>query len=293
MGNLMYRALLSKPNETVRFYCSSGGNAGLGCATAAIALKMPCTIVVPQKTSKHMVDKLVILGAEVHQIGDNWCAADTHLRENLLANDPTGVYVPPFDHPHVWEGASTIVRELEQQMPDTQQPFAIVCNCGGGGLVNGIMQGVEEATKLWKGGEEKAQVLAVETQGADSLDASVRAGELVTLPAIASIASSLGALTVSRQTFEWSRKGNFHNVVVTDADAVMGSLRFADDARILVEVACGATLSVVYNGKLRGMLGEGMNDEEWGQKNVVVIVCGGSHVSLDMLREYREKYGGS
>jgi len=34
------------PEHPTHFYCSSGGNAGLACATAAIALKRPATIVV-------------------------------------------------------------------------------------------------------------------------------------------------------------------------------------------------------------------------------------------------------
>lgn len=201
--------------------------------------------------------------------------------------------MPPFDHPDVWTGASSMVDELASQLPagthsGPHRIDGIVCNCGGGGLLNGIMQGVE---KNFPGGR-KPQVLAVETVGAESLHASVRAGELVTLPAITSIATSLGAPRVSERTFAWTREAAYlQSVVVTDAEAVMGTVRFADDARILVEVACGATIAVVYNGELRKAMGAGMSDEEWSRKNVVVIVCGGSNVSLELLETYKETYG--
>ncbi|KAF5006397.1 hypothetical protein FDECE_7213 [Fusarium decemcellulare] len=285
IGNLMTRAAASAPGP-VHFYCSSGGNAGLACAKSAISLGQRATIVIPTIITELMKGKLLDLGVEVHQVGKNWAAADKYLREELLANDPSGVYVPPFDHPHVWDGASTIIDELREQLDGTID--AVVCSVGGGGLVNGLMQGVENHP--WSG--TKPAVLAVETEGTDSLNASVRAGEHVTLPEITSIATSLGATRVSEQTWKWSQHpgGTMQSIVVSDADATISSVRFADDARHLVEVACGAALAPVYRGDLRTLLGKGLSDEEWSNKNVVLIVCGGSNVTLDMLQKYREKY---
>ncbi|KAI1761337.1 pyridoxal-phosphate dependent enzyme [Hypoxylon sp. FL1150] len=295
IGNLMYQAMLTK--ENVHFYCSSGGNAGLAAATSAAVLSRPCTIVVPMLTPQYMVEKIRLLGAQVHQVGAHWALADEHLRTKLLAKDPNGVYVPPFDHPLIWTGASTIVSELASQLRPlgvSRPPDAIVCSCGGGGLLNGIMEGVES---YFPDAREKPRVLAVETVGADSLNASVRAGELVTLPGITSVATSLGAPRVAERAFRWAREApHLESLVVTDADAVMGSVRFADDARMLVEVACGATMATAYNGDLRRIVGvakdgRALSDEEWSGKNVVMIVCGGSLVSLEILRAYREKYG--
>ena len=269
----------------VHFYCSSGGNAGLACATSAIALRRPATIVIPTNISSFMKGKLLDLGVEVHQVGKNWAAADKYLREELLAKDPDGVYVPPFDHPLIWEGAASLVEELREQM---EVPMAgIVASVGGGGLVNGLMKGVEGNS--WS---TKPMVLAVETEGADSLNASVRAGSHVALPEITSIATSLGASRVSEQTWKWSQESDsLKSIVVSDADAAASCVRFADDARMLIEVSCGATIAVAYRGDLRRHLGSGMSDEEWARQNVVLVVCGGSGVSLDILANYRETYG--
>ncbi|KAH8887434.1 tryptophan synthase beta subunit-like PLP-dependent enzyme [Thozetella sp. PMI_491] len=295
VGNMMFRAVAEAPNANVHFYCSSGGNAGLACVTAAIALQRKATIVVPVITSEFMVGKLRALGAEVVQIGANWGEADKYLREELLANhDPTGkgVYVPPFDHPDIWTGHSTLVDEVLEQMGKDHggKPVdAIVCNVGGGGLLNGIMEGLDRRKKLL--GETK--VLAIETVGADSLQYSIKAGSLATLPKITSIATSLGAPTVAAKTWEWVQTSGDSLIcsTVTDADAVMGCARFLDDARILIEAACGATIATAYNGDLRRHLGKGLDDAQWAGMNVVLVVCGGSSISLEILNKYKEAYG--
>ncbi|KAI1104849.1 pyridoxal-phosphate dependent enzyme [Jackrogersella minutella] len=287
VGNMMQRAMSAKPAGNVHFYCSSGGNAGLACATAATALSQPCTIVVPTTTADHMMEKMRLLGAKVHQAGSNWALADAHLRAELLAHDPLGIYVPPFDHPDIWEGASGIIDEVVAQVARVD---GIVCSCGGGGLLNGVMAGVE---RHHRGSGARPTVVAVETAGAESLNASVRAGELVALPAVTSIATSLGAPRVSERTFRWAREApHLKSVVVSDGQAVQGVVRLADDARMLVEVACGAAVATVYNGELRrAMGGEGLGAEEWGRRNVVVVVCGGSHISLEILGRWREEFG--
>lgn len=287
----------------MHFYCSSGGNAGLACVSAAAALGRRATVVVPATTPPHMVAKLQDLGAKVVQFGGNWTAADRHLREEFLSkHDPAGraVYVPPFDHPHIWEGAASIVDELVVQMRDVHggAPLdGIACSVGGGGLLNGIMQGLERYYAAHNGGWANRgrvpRVLGVETAGANCLNASVRAGELVTLPGITSIATSLGALRVAEKTFEWFQRSgdDVVSTTVTDAEAVMGCAGLLDDARMLVEPACGATIATAYNGDLRRYFGKGLSDEEWARKNIVLIVCGGSNINLRMLQDYKTEYG--
>ncbi|PFH59314.1 hypothetical protein XA68_12515 [Ophiocordyceps unilateralis] len=284
IGNLMTRAAANATGP-VHFYCSSGGNAGLACATSAVALRKPATIVVPVTTSDLMKTKLLDLGVEVQQVGKNLAAADEYLRTELLARDPHGVYVPPYDHPHVWDGAASIVGELRDQLDVPLD--AIVCSVGGGGLFNGLMQAIESFP--WSGA--KPDVVCVETAGADCLNASVRARAHVTLPEITSIATSLGCSRVSKESWKWIQRANTHSLVVSDADAAMSCVRFADDARHLVEVSCGAALAPVYRGDLRRCLGRGLSDVEWACKNIVVIVCGGSGVTLNILDQYRREYG--
>ncbi|KAK0739247.1 tryptophan synthase beta subunit-like PLP-dependent enzyme [Apiosordaria backusii] len=302
IGNMMLEAVLStqnsNDNNTTHFLCSSGGNAGLACATTSLSLpNSRATIVVPLSTSPFMVQKLKDVGATVVQTGSSWIEADTYLRDELLSKNEPGVknvYVPPFDHPAIWRGASSLVDEMVRQMPEDQGVDAVVCNVGGGGLVNGVCEGVYRL--FTAAGEKGPKVVALETEGADSLWQSVQAGKLVTLEGITSLATSLGARRVSERTWEWfeQMKGDFVAGVVSDKQAAEACCRFLDEGRVMVELSCGATLAGVYKDEgrwLREQVGKGMTDEEWKGKNVVVIVCGGSNVSWEILKGYKKMFG--
>jgi L-serine/L-threonine ammonia-lyase len=279
------------PSKDIHFYCSSGGNAGIACATAAIRLERKATIVVPLTTLPIAIAKLETLGAHVYQHGASWMEADAFMRTEFLDRDPDGVYVPPFDHPDIWSGAAVLVDELDQQIGDFD---GIVCSVGGGGLFCGIMEGLanrEHRLRTRFGECNDVQVLAVETRGADSLTQAVAKGEHMMLDGITSIATSLGARKVAKQAFDLAMtQPGVHTLALSDAEAAMATVRFAEDERLLVEVACGASLASVYNGSLRKHLGKGMTDVQWSHEKIVVVVCGGNIINLDMLTEYRLKY---
>ena len=65
----------------------------------------------------------------------------------------------------------------------------------------------------------------------------------------------------------------------------MGCWRLADDERLLVEPACGVSVALAYNGLLNTVI-PSLNK----QSKVVIIVCGGSDITLERLVEYRQKY---
>ncbi|OJD31674.1 serine family amino acid catabolism-related protein [Diplodia corticola] len=308
IGNLMTQALLragagSGSAANVHFYSSSGGNAGLAAvhASAAGALGRPCTVVVPVSTPARMVAKLRAAGArDVVRAGATWAEADAHLRGVVMVEGGAGgVYVPPFDHVDVWEGNKGVVGEVVGQlrgmgmgMGGVEQeegggggggrPAAVVCSVGGGGLLNGVCMGVEEAG--WA--ERGTKVVAVETEGAASLNESVRAGRLVTLPGITSLAMSLGATRVSEVAFANGLKDYVKSVVYSDGEAAMGCLKLADEERLLVELACGVSAAVCFGGRLEKAVGRKLRKEE----AVVIVVCGGSHVTVEMLAEWRKKF---
>ncbi|MCJ1323759.1 catabolic L-serine/threonine dehydratase [Thelotrema lepadinum] len=282
IGNLIRHHIESHaPGTPLHFYSSSSGNAGLACATAAKTLGYQATIVVGQNTKPLMMEKLRLAGAtRVVQFGASWFEADKHLREVELANDPNGVYVPPFEHPKIWEGASTMIDEIGEQMADVGKPDIIVCSVGGGGLFIGVMQGLDRVY-----GPDSTKVLAVETAGADALSKSLLADKLVTLPAITSIAASLGALRVSETAFKHAQRPNVDALVLEDRAAAMGCWRFLDDERIMVEPSCGASIAVCYGNWLRSVY-----PDLTPETKVVIVVCGGSAITFNTIMEYKFTY---
>lgn len=279
---------------TIHFYIASGGNAGLAAVHAASSLRRPCTVVVPLSTKPMMVAKLRTAGAsDVVRHGATWQEADEHLRREVMSAAAVGegvraVYVPPFDDEDVWQGNASMMHEIDAQLRELgdyggEKPAAVVCSVGGGGLFNGVMMGLDAL-----GWGEEVQVLAVETRGADSLNASLVQGEHVTLPAITSQATSLGARRVCDATYEFarSRPRQVKSVVLSDAEAAMGCWRLADDERLLVELACGVSVALCYGGRFERALGRRVREDEV----VVIIVCGGSAVTFDMLAQWRREF---
>jgi L-serine/L-threonine ammonia-lyase len=240
-----------------------------------------------------MIAKLKVAGAhEVTQHGSSWREADSYLKEVVMkeAHEKTGVkgvYVPPFDSADVWDGASTMVEEWEKQLgvlegKEKAGADVVICSVGGGGLFSGLCQGIESSSF-------NTRVVAVETKGADSLNQSVKAEYLVTLPGITSIATSLGATQVCSTALAYALEDNVSSVVVTDKEAVSACLKFAEEERMLVEPACGASLAIIYEDVLRKIV-EDVREDLKEDTKVVVVVCGGSTVGLEMLLKYKEEF---
>ena len=278
----MSRQLASHPNpQNIHFYISSGGNAGLACVNASKALGRAASVVVPRTTSIDMIAKLRSAGAiEVVQHGASWRDADNYLRSVMMMENPNGVYVPPFDHEDVWMGNSTIMDEVATQLAN-EKPSAVICSVGGGGLFNGIVMGLDRL--CWS----DVPVLAIETQGADSLNQSLRVGELVTLPKITSQATSLGATRVAAQTLDYAQRPNVKSAVLDDSEAAMGCLLLAEEANLMVELGCGVNIALCYDGRLSKILGRSVTKKD----KIVIILCGGRNVSAEMLVKWKQDFG--
>ncbi|MDP1980142.1 pyridoxal-phosphate dependent enzyme [Undibacterium sp.] len=250
------------------FVCPSGGNAGFAAAVAGVALGLQTTIVVPETTHESVRAAIRAIGATVIVAGSVWDEANQEALR--LCEQPGAVYIPPFDHADIWDGNATVIDEVAGKLDFD----AIICSVGGGGLLSGIALGLE------RNGLGHIPIIAAETEGAASLHAAVQAGELVTLPAITSIASTLGARRVAQQAFDWTRKRTIHTVTVSDAQAVQACLAFADDMLALVEPACGAALAVAYQNL--PVLAE--------FKKPLIVVCGGIAVDLGKLQAWKNQF---
>jgi len=79
------------------------------------------------------------------------------------------------------------------------------------------------------GGLTVVAVVGVETDGAASFNASFKSKQHISVPALTSAAKSLGAKQISALTFELFMRhpGFVNSVLVTDAQAAMGAVKFA------------------------------------------------------------------
>ena len=254
------------------FISSSGGNAGYAAAYAAKKLRVPITVFVPSTTPLDFRQRIESLGAEVRVAGDVWDEA--HQQALSLSKELGALYISPFDHPLIWKGHSGLIDEIAEEIG---KPDAIVLSVGGGGLLCGVVEGLQ------RHGWKDVPVVAVETEGTASFAASLREGKLVTLSEITGIATTLGAKTVAQKAVEWAKRHPIQSVVVTDAEAVSACIAFANEHRCLVEPACGASLSVAYNNQ----------PILEGAETVVIVVCGGIGVDLARIRKWQADFLGN
>lgn len=85
-----------------------------------------------------------------------------------------GPDLPPLHPPR--EGHASIVKELKETL--SAKPGAIALSVGGGGLLCGVVQGLQEV------GWGDVPIIAMETDGAHSFHTAITAGKLVSLPQV-------------------------------------------------------------------------------------------------------------
>lgn len=252
---------------TRRFVSSSGGNAGMAAAWAGRALGVPVSVFVPETTTARAITLIRDLGAKVSIHGATWAETNARAQDDL---DAQSAFVHPFDDPLIWAGHASLVDEVAAA---GLRPDAVVLSVGGGGLLCGVAEGLARA------GLNDVPILAVETEGAASLAASVQAGRHTTLAGITSVATSLGARQVAKRAFALTTSRPILPVTVSDAAAVTACLRFLDDHRVLVEPACGAALSLAYDRA----------DLLARYRRVLIIVCGGATATYAQLDNWARK----
>ena len=250
-----------------RLLSSSGGNAGIAVAYAGRRLGLPVVVVVPETTREWPKTLIRRQGAEVVVHGKSWMEANDHL---MSLRQPTDAFIHPFDDPLLWDGHASMIEEAATQAP---KPDAVVLSVGGGGLMSGVLQGMHAV------GWQDVPLVAVETVGADSLNAAVAAGELVTLDAITSLATSLGARRVSEQAFAWTKRHPVVATTVTDAEAVQACLDVAKEHRVIVEPACGAAVAATLQRAVPVLR---------DARNVLVNLCGGACATYEDLVDWCE-----
>jgi L-serine/L-threonine ammonia-lyase len=250
-----------------RFVSSSGGNAGLAVAYAGRLLNIPVTVVIPKSTPALAKTLLEQEGATVIVHGAAWAEAN-ELAQSL--RDETTAFLHPFDDPLMWSGHATLIDEVVRANVAFD---CVILSVGGGGLLSGVAEGLD------RNGLGRTPIVAVETAGADSLARAIKAGHPVSLAAITSVATSLGASKVADNAFKVTKTHDVRSVVISDLDALDACERFLGDHRLVVEPACGATLAAVYSPQCSDILA--------GFNSPLVVVCGGATAPLEQIREWR------
>ncbi len=262
-----FNKLLSLPTEERQrgVVAVSGGNHAQGVAYAARELGVAATIVMPASTPKNYLDATRGYGAEVVLTPDIRAA----FAEMYRLRDAGRVLLHPFDDPLVAAGQGTIGLEILEDLPGVERVYVSI---GGGGLISGV------ATAL-RSIKPDVRVIGVETHGADAMARSLAANQLIELPAITSIARTLGAPKVCDFTLRHVRELVEEVKVVDDAATVRALFLALERTKQLIEPAAACCLVAAEQQRVQFR-----KDEQ-----IVLLFCGGN-VSGEDLATFWQKF---
>lgn len=254
---------LTADQRRIGVVTASGGNHGLAVAHAAAKLGVPACVFLPESATEAKLAAIRRLEPEVIIHGAAW--DDANALAMRVAKESGRTYIHPFDNASVMAGQGTLVPEILQQL----EPDLIVASIGGGGLISGILSAVQHFSPSTK-------VVGVETEGADSMYQSYRAGRIVELPAITSIAETLGARKTEKFQFETVSHYVTDLVTVSDRSAIGALLEILDLEKLLTEPAASCSVAALSEGKIPCKAGD----------NVVVVLCG-ANIGMDRVRAWQ------
>ena len=202
---------------------ASAGNHAQGVAYAAKQYGVKATIVMPTSTPLIKVNRTKALGAEVVLYGNVYDEAYEHAKE--LAEEFGYTMVHPFDDLDVATGQGTIAMEIIKELPTVDY---ILVPIGGGGLATGV-------STLAKLLNPKIKVIGVEPAGANCMQESIKAGHVVTLPGVNTIADGTAVKTPGEKIFPYIAKNIDDIITVPDEDLVVSFLDMVENHKMVVE----------------------------------------------------------
>ena len=225
---------LSDEDRKKGIITASAGNHAQGVAYAAKCYGVPATIVMPTTTPLIKVNRTKSYGAEVVLYGDVYDEACKKAYE--LADEHGYTFIHPFDDFGVATGQGTIAMEVIKELPLVD---VILVPVGGGGLATGI-------STLAKMLNPKIKVYGVEPAGANCLEESLKAGKVISLPGVNTIADGTAVKRPGDKLFPYLQKNLDGIITVPDEDLVVAFLDMVENHKMVVENSGLLTVAALY-----------------------------------------------
>jgi threonine dehydratase len=224
-----------RPRQVVT---ASGGNHGLGVATAAGLLDIAATVFVPVGVPVGKARRIEAAGARLVRHGDTYAEAAAAGREEARARGAR--YLPAYDDAAVIAGQGTVAAEVVSEAPEVD---AVAVAVGGGGLAAGTALAIGER-----------RTVAAEPENCCALHRALVAGEPVDSPVDSVAASALGATAVGGLPFAVLDSPRTVSVLVTDEELLAARARLWDEFRLAVEPAAAVPFAAWLAGRVPGRL---------------------------------------
>ena len=248
-------SLLTEEEKKRGLIASSAGNHAQGVAYAAQKLGVQATIVMPKPTPLIKVEATRKYGAKVVLAGEVYDEA--YKEAKRLQEEHKYEFIHPFNDDDVIVGQGTIAFEILEELPDAD---ILMVAIGGGGLA----AGVAHCAKLIN---PKIKIIGVEPEGAQCMNEALKAGKVVELPKVSTIADGAAVKVAGQRTFDLLNGVIDEIVTVSDYELMDAFLVLLERHKLIAENAGILALAGLHKIKEKG-------------KKVVSIISGGN---IDVL----------
>lgn len=242
---------LSEEERARGLITASAGNHAQGVAYAAKIYGAKAVIVMPTTTPLIKVNRTKSYGAEVVLYGNVYDEACAHALK--LAEENGYTFIHPFDDETVATGQGSIAMEIIKELPTVD---IILAPVGGGGL----LAGVSTLAKLLN---PNIKIIGVEPAGANCMQESLKAGHVVTLPGVDTIADGTAVKTPGSHIFPYIQKNVDEIITVEDQELIVSFLDMVENHKMIVENSGLLTVAALKHIDCKG-------------KKVVSILSGGN-----------------
>lgn len=233
-GSFKYRAATSVVQnvDAEGFIAASSGNFGQALACACRLRGVPCIIVMPTTSAKVKIDAVRSHDAEIVFV-DTAVQTRADKVQEVAKTHPRYHIASPYDCEWVIRGNSSLGREIHEHI---SQPDLILVPIGGGGLISGIAEALEES-------ENPVRLWGAEPAMADDAARSLEAGERLSNEGEPQTLAD-GARTRSVGVRNWIRiQRRVSNVLRVCEQSICTAMRLLHDEGIMVEPTGALTLA--------------------------------------------------
>lgn len=258
-------SMLTDDERKVGVVCASAGNHAQGVAYSATRLGVKSTIFMPLFTPPLKVIATKAYGADVVLAGNSY--DDAFEAAKIYCEEHKATYIHAFNDPYIIAGQGTIGLEILDQLEGVD---AILVPIGGGGLISGIAIAVKSI-------KPDIKIIGIEADGAQSMQASLAKGELVSLTSSGTIADGIAVKRPGDITLTTAQEYVDEVVVVDDSEIAHALYLLMQRAKVLAEPSGVAGLAALISGKL-----------SLPGKTIVSVISGGN-INMGLLEQIIEK----
>ena len=248
--------LLMRQVPAVGVVAATGGNHGAAVAFAAMRLRIPARIFVPEVASPAKRECIRGYGADLVVTGERY--ADALAASQEWAQQSGALTVHAYDQVETLLGQGSVGLELEDQYPGLDTLLVAV---GGGGLIGGLA--------AWY--SSRIRIVGVEPEAAPTLTRALQAGHPVDAEAGGIAADSLAPKRVGELMFPIAQ-AHVDRVLLVSDDAIReAQAALWNGLRVVAEPGGAAAFAALLSRRYQPATGE----------KVGVLICGGNTTAVD------------